>query len=79
MKPLFPKIFNSNHKSSKSYRSKKIKINLKNISNIHNTKSQIKLLNYNKENQQCLSPKEIGTYLRTLSNNNFRVLQSILV
>ena len=79
MKPLFPKIFNSNHKSSKSYRSKKIKINLKNISNIHNTKSQIKLLNNNKENQQCFSPKEIGTYLRTLSNNNFRKKDSCFI
>ena len=71
MKPLFPKIINSNHKSSKSYRSKKLKINLNNLSNPYNTNSQIKLLKNKKEKQQCLSPKEINTYLRTFSNNNF--------
>ena len=73
MKPLFPKLIN--HKSSKSYRPKKrikININLNNLSNLYNTNTQIKLLKNKKEKQQCLSPKEISTYLRTISNNSFR-------
>ena len=70
MKPLFPKLINSNHKSSRSYRPKKIKINLNNLSKLY-TKTQIKLQKKNKENHQCFSPKEISSYLRTFSNNNF--------
>ena len=79
MKPLFPKLINSNHKSSKSYRPKRIRINLNNLSNVYNTNTQIKLLKKKKENQQCFSPKEISSYLRTFSNNNFRKKDSYFI
>ena len=72
MKSLFPKLINSNHKSSRSYRPNIIKINLKNLTKLYNTNTQIKLLKKKKENHQCFSPKEISAYLRTFSNNNFR-------
>ena len=79
MKPLFPKLFNSNHKSSRSYRPKKIRINLNNLSKLCNNNTQIKLLKNNKENHQCFSPKEISSYLRTFSNNNFRKKDSCFI
>ena len=79
MKPLFPKLINSNHKSSRSYRPKKIRINLNNLSKLCNNNTQIKLLKNKKENYQCFSPKEISSYLRTFSNNNFRKKDSCFI
>jgi len=79
MKPLFPRLINSNHKNKRSYRPKKLKINLNNLTNPYNINTPNRLLKYKKENQQCLSPKEINTYLRTFSNNNFRNKDSCFI
>ena len=71
MKPIFPKLFNNNY-SSKSNRPKKLKLNINNISSPFNcNNTQIKLFKNPKINRQYFSPKEINSYLRTFSNNNF--------
>ena len=75
MKPLFPNLFNNNNNKSNSYRPKKIKfytnIDFNNLSKQLGNNSHIKLLK-NSKIKNHFTPKQITTYLKTYSNNNFR-------
>ena len=80
MKPNFPKLFNNNNiNSNKIHRQKDLKIKINHLSNPFNSNSQIKLLKNTKNINNNFSPKEITTYLRTFSNNNFRKKDSYFV
>ena len=70
MKPIFPNLFNNNFNKSNLFRPKEIN-KANNLSKKIMSNSPIKLLKNSKFKNQNYSQKEISTYLRTFSNNNF--------
>jgi hypothetical protein len=80
MKPIFSNLFNNNN-NSKSYRPKKKQIyNMNNISNPFFNNSQIKLQKNSKiKKREYFSPKDLTTYLKTFSTNNFRKKDSFFM